>query len=55
MIFGAESSFLKKSLIGGVDNWLVGTHFWFPYEILVLKMGVCTQVVTFNDFQALRT
>ena len=54
-IFGTEKSNLKKSLTGGVGNWLIWTHFWISYEILVLKMGVCTQVVTLNDFQALRT
>ena len=55
MIFGTEKSNLKKSLTGGVGNWLVWTHFWIPYAILVLKMGVCTQEATSNEFQALRT
>ena len=54
-IYGAKNSFLKKSLIGGNGNWLFWTHFWIPYAILVLKMGICTQEVTSNDFQTLRT
>ena len=34
MIFGAEYSFLKKSLL---DNWLFWTHFWIPWDILLWK------------------
>ena len=55
MIFGSEKSNLKKSLTGGTWNWLVWTHFWIPYDIWVLKIGVCTQEATLNVFQALRT
>ena len=54
-IFGTKKSNLKKSLAGGTGNWLVWTHFWIPYDIWVLKMGVCTQEATLNVFQALRT
>ena len=54
-IFGTKKSNLKKSLAGGTGNWLVWTHFWIPYDIWVLKIGVCTQEVTLNVFQALRT
>ena len=54
-IFGTKKSNLKKSLAGGTGNWLVWTHFWIPYDIWVLKIGVCTQEATLNDFQALRT
>ena len=54
-ILGTKKSNLKKSLSWGTGNWLVWSYFWIPYEILVLKMGVCTQEVTLNVFQALRT
>ena len=52
-IFGTKKSNLKKSLAGGTRNWLVWTHFWIPYDIWVLKMGVCTQEATVNVFQSL--
>ena len=53
--FWHQKSNLKKSLPWGTGNWLIWTHIRIPYEILVLKMGVCTQVVPLIDFQALRT
>ena len=30
----------KKLVMGNNDNWLFWTHFWIPYEILVLKTHV---------------
>ena len=50
-ILGTKKSNLKKSLAGGTGNWLVWTHFWIPYDIWVLKMGVCTQEATLNVFR----
>ena len=52
--FGAEKSNLKKSLIGGPEIDMFEPIFGFLMQFWY-AMGVCTQVVTLNDFQALRT
>ena len=53
--FCPKNSFLKKSLLGSVCNWLFWTHFRIPWAILLWKTWICLPEQDQDVFRALRT